>query len=51
MRKSAPISFRLPQDLKAALERLAKDDERSLTSYVTLALRKHVEAVSRKGGK
>ena len=44
MRKSEPISFRLPQDVKAALTKLSRDDERSLSAYITIALRKHVEA-------
>jgi predicted transcriptional regulator len=43
MRKSAPISFRLPEDLKSALKKLAKVDQRSLSAYVTIALQKHVE--------
>ena len=48
MRKSEPISFRLPEELKAALVRLAKADERSLSAYITIALRKHVEVVTAK---
>jgi len=50
MKKSEPISFRLPQELKAALVKLAKDDERSLSAYITLALRKHVAALAAKKG-
>jgi len=46
MRKSAPISFRLPEELKATLKKLAKEDQRTLSSYITLALQKHVEAVT-----
>ena len=48
MRKSDPISFRLPTALKATLEKLARDDERSLSAYITIALRKHVEGLAKK---
>ena len=34
MTKSAPISFRIEQELKEALERAAKDDMRSLSSLI-----------------
>jgi predicted transcriptional regulator len=40
-----PMSLRLEPDLKAALERLAAADARTLTSYINRALRRHVEAV------
>jgi len=44
MKKSAPISFRITQELKDALARLAKADRRSLSAYIELALEAHVEA-------
>jgi predicted DNA-binding protein len=49
MRKSAPISFRLPEELKAALKKLAKADQRPLSAYITIALQKHVESVKPRG--
>jgi hypothetical protein len=47
-KKLDPISIRLEPDLKAALEGLAKDDDRSLSAYINRALRQHVENLSRK---
>ncbi|WP_082483823.1 Arc family DNA-binding protein [Rubellimicrobium mesophilum] len=38
MTKSLPISFRLPEETKAALERAAKADARSVSSLVTKIL-------------
>jgi uncharacterized protein (DUF1778 family) len=35
MTKSLPISFRLPEETKAALERAAQEDARSVSSLVT----------------
>lgn len=34
MQKSLPISFRLPPETKAALEKAAKDDTRSTSSLL-----------------
>ena len=39
MAKGAPIGFRIDPEIKAALERAAKDDERSVSSLVTLIVR------------
>ena len=39
MTKSLPLSFRLTEEVKGALERAAKEDERSVSSLVTLILR------------
>lgn len=41
-KKLDPISIRLDQPLKEALEDLAKTDERPLSQYVTRVLRQHV---------
>jgi hypothetical protein len=38
MVKEAAISIRIPADLKAALERAARDDHRSLTSLASKML-------------
>lgn len=34
MQKSLPVSFRLPPDIKAAFEKAAKDDTRSISSLM-----------------
>ncbi len=41
-KKLAPTSLRLEPELKAALERLAEADDRSLSSYITRVLKEHV---------
>jgi len=38
-----PMSIRLDPDVKAALERFAEEEDRSLSSYVNRILRDHVE--------
>ena len=43
-RKSLPVSFRLPPDVKAAAERAAKDDTRSVSSFVEKLLTEHLKA-------
>jgi len=43
-KKLNPISLRLDPDLREALERLARADERSLSQYISLVLRTHVQA-------
>jgi len=45
MCRTDPISFRIKAEIKQALERLVKEDRRSLSSYIELALEAHVEAV------
>jgi hypothetical protein len=42
------ISLLLPSELKAALQKLADVDRRSLNSYLTLLLEKHVEDSKKK---
>ncbi len=39
MSKTAALGFRIPDDMKDALERAAKDDDRSVSSLVTIILR------------
>ncbi|MEM7237407.1 MAG: hypothetical protein AAF501_06240 [Pseudomonadota bacterium] len=39
MAKGAPIGFRIEPEMKEALEKAAKSDERSLSSLVTIILR------------
>jgi hypothetical protein len=43
IRKTLPISFRLPPALKTAAERAAADDLRSLSSLIELALRDYLQ--------
>jgi len=47
----SPTSLRLDPELKAALEKLAEADERSLSSYIARVLRDHVEKVTGKARK
>jgi predicted transcriptional regulator len=47
-KKLDPISIRLDPDVKAALEELAKEDERSLSAYINRVLRQHIDAVRKK---
>ena len=47
--KTAVLSFRVRPEIKAALDKLAEKDRRSLASYVELVLERHIEeAKSRK---
>jgi hypothetical protein len=39
MAKTAALGFRIPQDMKDALERAAVADDRSVSSLVTIILR------------
>lgn len=49
MGKTAPFSMRLPVELKAALQKLADKENRSLTNYIETKLRDLVQVeVSRK---
>lgn len=38
MNKTAALGFRIPQEMKEALERASKDDHRSVSSLATLIL-------------
>ena len=44
MRRTDPISFRIKAGIKQDLERLAKEDKRSLSAYIEIVLEAHVEA-------
>jgi len=46
MARTAPITAHVEPDLKAALERLAKDDGRTLSQYVERLLIAHLEAAA-----
>lgn len=39
MIKTAALGFRIPEEMKAALEKAAADDDRSVSSLVALVLR------------
>ena len=45
MMRDDHLSVRVPADLKAALQRLADDEQRTLASYVHHVLHQHVEKV------
>lgn len=45
------MSLRIPREVKEELERLAKEDGRSLSNYVVRILTDHVNAVSRRRSK
>jgi predicted DNA-binding protein len=48
MTKTLPFSMRLRPEMKAALQRLADADRRSLTNYVEAVLYAHIEEKERK---
>jgi hypothetical protein len=41
--KTAPISYIIPAELKAELQKLADTDKRKLGPYIRLVLEEHVE--------
>ena len=43
------ISFRIREDIKDALQKLADADRRSLSWYISFALEEHVAANKRRG--
>jgi hypothetical protein len=45
------VSFRIRGDIKDALQKLAKADRRSLSSYIEIVLDTHIEAKRRRGKK
>jgi predicted DNA-binding protein len=51
MRRTDPISFRIKAEIKQVLERLAKEDKRSLSQYIEIALEAHIEAKQQEGKK
>lgn len=42
MSKSLPISFRLPPETKEALEKAARDDARSVSSFLEKLVAEHL---------
>ena len=46
MARSAPMNLRVRPTLKAQLEKLAKEDRRTLSAYVEKLLEDHVKSVS-----
>ena len=51
MTTAHPTSVRLDDELKKDLQKLAKADSRSLSGYIELVLKKHVEAVKARSAK
>jgi predicted transcriptional regulator len=45
------ISFQVDSELKAALHRLATDEDRSLSSYIKRLLKAHVESTQKRSAK
>jgi len=43
MKKTASLSYRVPAELKDALQKLADADKRKLGAYVQIVLEDHVE--------
>lgn len=43
MHRSAPVSFRLPPEVKEALEQAAKDDTRSVSSLLEKLITDHLK--------
>ena len=43
MTKDAVVSYRMPAELKAALQKLADADKRKLGPYIQIVLEEHVE--------
>lgn len=48
--KTLPVSLRLPPDVKAAAEQAAKDDTRSLSSFLEKLLTDYLKAEGYLGG-
>lgn len=46
--KTAPLSIRIRPSLKAAIEKLAQENRRSVAEFVEIVLEDHVNAVMRK---
>lgn len=42
MTKNAALSIRVPEELKRAVERAAKEDDRSVASYIERVLASHL---------
>jgi predicted transcriptional regulator len=42
--KGPPVGVRLPDDIKSALEKLAKDDDRSISYIIIKILREYLRA-------
>ena len=48
--KEQPISIRLDRELRQALEKLAKQEVRTLSDYIRLTLHRHVQDLYRANG-
>ena len=48
MKRELPFSIRFEAELKAALQRFADKDRRSLTNYIEAVLHEHVEERERR---
>jgi hypothetical protein len=51
MQKTAAISYRIPEQLKADLQKLADADKRKLGPYIQIVLEEHIAAKKAAGKK
>lgn len=51
MKKTAPLAFRIPDDLKASLQRIASQEARSISQICEILLTIGTEAYAREGPK
>lgn len=47
MSKTLPVSFRLEPEMKRRLQDLAKADQRSLTNYLEVMVKREIDAAER----
>jgi predicted HicB family RNase H-like nuclease len=50
-KKTEAIKVRITAELRAAVEELAAKDDRSLSSWIEVAIKRAVEDAKRKGGR
>lgn len=51
MRKNAPLAFRVPQELKSELQKIAEGEARSISQICEILLKLGVETYKREGPK
>ena len=51
MRKNAPLAFRVPQELKGELQKIAEGEARSISQICEILLRLGVETYKKEGPK
>jgi len=48
MKRNSMIAFKIPEELKKQIERLAKEDRRSVSTYCMMALEREVARSKKK---